>query len=156
MTAEMGSEIEVVVNEQLEFYRKGKAGCLFAAHAALNPDRFGWRFSIVKPEREQIEETVQSAIDLEGVSTQSLVFPEVTTVPDLKNFLAVLGQTNCCILGQQEIFEDSICLGYRMQAGELTSWVTGFGNFDFLPNTRHAPYTEKSPFAVNLAQIINM
>lgn len=36
----------------------------------------------------------------------------------------------------------AMCLGYRMQVGDLKSWVTGFGNFDFLPKTSQAPYAE--------------
>jgi hypothetical protein len=30
----------IVIETQLEFYRRGGAGCLFAAHAAKNPQAF--------------------------------------------------------------------------------------------------------------------
>ena len=37
---------------------------------------------------------------------------------------------------------DYICVGLRVVSGSERSWVTGFGNFDFLPKTRQAPFTE--------------
>jgi hypothetical protein len=45
-------------------------------------------------------------------------------------------------LEQKEEFDDSMCLGYRVAVGDLTSWMTGFGPFAFLPKTRQAPFTE--------------
>lgn len=133
---------QVVINRQLEFYRRGEAGCLFAAHASLNPERFEWRLSVSNPEKSEIEKIIVSAISLNDISTQSIIFPTITTASDLKSFLAVLESVDYCSLEQQEEFCGAICLGYRMRIGELTSWMTGFGNFDFLPKTRRAPYTE--------------
>lgn len=135
-------ERQTVINRQLEFYRKGEAGCLFAAHASLNPDRFEWRFSVCDTERSQIEEVVRSAIDLEQVSTQSIIFPAVNSMNGLRDLLYVLPTVEHCFLEQEEEFMGSMCLGYRMHIGDLTSWITGFGSFDFLPKTRQAPYTE--------------
>jgi len=41
-----------VVETQLEFYRKGGAGCLFAAHVAGDPIKYGWRLSVSKVDKE--------------------------------------------------------------------------------------------------------
>lgn len=131
-----------IVERQLEFYRRGEAGCLFAAHASLNPDRFEWKFSVTRPESSRLEEIIRLAMTDNRISTQSIILPEVTTVDKLRVFLEILGNTKYCLLEQEEESFESICLGYRMKIGELKSLVTGFGNFDFLPKTRQAPYTE--------------
>jgi hypothetical protein len=45
--------------------------------------------------------------------------------------------------GQEQEYMESICVGYRVNLGDnLTSWVTGFGGFDFLPKTRQSVFTE--------------
>jgi len=136
------TEDQNIINTQLDFYKKGRAGCLFAAHAATNPDRYGWQLSVATPEKDKIEVLVRSATSLDHISTQSIIFPNVTSADDLKLLLSVLKDVNSCTLEQQEEFLGQICLGYRMHIGTLTSWVTGFGNYDFLPPTRRAPYTE--------------
>ncbi|MEK7582460.1 MAG: hypothetical protein AAB452_01185 [Patescibacteria group bacterium] len=133
---------QAIIEAQLEFFRKGGAGCLFAAHAARDPGRFGWKLSVSDTDVQKIEELIRSAISVADVSTQSIIFPSVLKWPDLKNLLAVLRETPLVALGQQEEFADSMCLGYRITVGEFTSWVTGFGGFDFLPKTRQSVFTE--------------
>lgn len=133
---------QTIIETQLEFFRKGKAGCLFAAYAARDPSRFGWRLSVSDVGQAQIEELIQSAISLEDVSTQSIIFPSVVKWEDLKKLLVVLKEVSSVSLEQEEEFEDSVCLGYRIQVGELKSWVTGFGGFDFFPKTRQSVFTE--------------
>lgn len=94
-------EHQTIIDSRLEFYRRGEAGCLFAAHAALNPDRFAWRFSVSTVEKLQIEELVQSAISLDNVSTQTILLPAVVSVNDLHDFLSVLESVDYCTLDQQ-------------------------------------------------------
>ncbi|PIP55853.1 MAG: hypothetical protein CO183_00085 [Candidatus Zambryskibacteria bacterium CG_4_9_14_3_um_filter_42_9] len=133
---------QTIIETQLEFYRNGGAGCLFAAHAARDPSKYGWRFSISNVDTVQIEELIQSAISLADVSTQSIIFPSVMMQEDLKTLLLILKETPSVSLEQEEEFEDAVCLGYRISIGDLKSWVTGFGGFDFFPKTRQAVFTE--------------
>lgn len=131
-----------VIETQLEFYRKGGAGCLFVAHAAGDPARYGWRLSVSRVEKGEIGDLVQQAILLKEVSTQSIIFPAVITTEDFRNFLLVLKDTSLFFLEQEVKFRGMICLGYRVRVGKAVSWVTGFGGFDFLPKTRQAVFTE--------------
>ncbi len=133
---------QAIIETQLEFYRKGGAGCLFAAHAARDPSKYGWRLSVSDVDKVLIEELIQSAISLASVSTQSIIFPSVMMLGDLKSLLLILKETPSVLLEQKEEFEDAVCLGYRVNVGNLKSWMTGFGSFDFFPKTRQAVFVE--------------
>ncbi len=133
---------QAIIETQLEFFRKGGAGCLFAAYAAKDPERFGWKLTVSEVEKVQIGELIRSAIALESVSTQSIIFPSVLKWEDLRHLLLTLKETPLVSLEQEEEFSGSICLGYRIAVGDLKSWVTGFGSFDFLPKTRQTVFTE--------------
>lgn len=133
---------QAIIETQLEFYRKGGAGCLFAAHAARDPSKYEWRLSVSDVDKAQIEDLIQSAIFLAEVSTQSIIFPSVMTRENLKNLLLILKETPSVSLDQEEEFDDAMCLGYRIKVGDLKSRMTGFGSFDFFPKTRQAVFTE--------------
>ncbi len=133
---------EAVIATQLEFYRRGDAGCLFAAHAAGDPAEYEWRLSVAKVEKVEIEGLVASAISAPDVSTQSIIFPSIVTEEDLLGLLRVLNESDVFRLEQQERFKGSMCLGYRVKVGDMVSWLTGFGGFDFFPKTRQAVFVE--------------
>ena len=135
-------QVKTVIETQLEFYRRGGAGCLFAAYAAADPSRYGWRLSVSNVDETGIEGLVQSAISLPEVSTQSIVFPSILTREDLRHLLFILKEVPSVSLEQEEEFKGSICLGYRVKVGDLKSLMTGLGSFDFLPKTRQSVFTE--------------
>ena len=110
-----------IIETQLAFYRRGDAGCLFAAHAAGDPAYFGWRLSVSGVEKTQIEEMIQSAIYLENVSTQSIIFPSVMSNVDLKKLLVLLKEVHFMSVEQEEEFSGTMCLGYRVKVGDLKS-----------------------------------
>jgi len=97
-----------VIETQLEFYRKGGAGCLFAAHAAGDPARYGWRLSVSKVDKEEIVRLVQQAISLDEVSTQSIIFPSIITTEDFRNFLLLLKDASPFFLEQEVKFRGMI------------------------------------------------
>ena len=99
-----------IIETQLEFYRKGGAGCLFAAHAARDPSKYEWRLSVSNIDKVRVEELIQSAISLVNVSTQSIIFPSVITQEDLKDLLLVLKETPSISLEQEEEFEGAVRL----------------------------------------------
>jgi len=131
-----------VIATQLEFYRRRKAGCLFAAFAASDPSKYGWRLLVGSADEDRIEESIQAAIISPEVFTQSIIFPSITTQEHMKDLLSVLRKTPSVSLEQEKKFEDSVCLGFRVKVGHLKSFVTGLGCFDFLPKTRQAFFTE--------------
>lgn len=135
-------QAQAIIEVQLEFFRKGGAGCLFAAYAAQDPARFEWKLTVSDVDRDEIENLIQSAIIAKNVSTQSIIFPSILRWEDLKHLLVVLREVLLVTVGQEEEFAGSVCLGYRIKVGEFTSWVTGFGGFDFLPKTRQSVFTE--------------
>ena len=85
---------------------------------------------------------IQSAIDDEKVSTQSIIFPTVLVWNDLKELLLTLMKIPTISLGQEDECKESVCLGYRLKIEDNSSWILGFGGFDFLPKTRQSLFTE--------------
>ena len=133
---------EQIIKVQLSFYREGNAGCLFAAHASAEPEKFGWYLAVSEIDQKHIETLIQSAIADEKVSTQSIIFPKVLVWEDLRALLLTLVKIQAISLGQEEECEGSVCLGYRLKIEDNSSWILGFGGFDFLPKTRQALFTE--------------
>ena len=134
---------EAIIEAQLEFFKKGGAGCLFAAHAARDPAKFEWRLSVLSEVKATlIEDLVESAIIAKNVSTQSIIFPSILELDDLRHLLEVLKNVPSISIEQEEEFMGMICLGYRIKVGNLKPWVTGFGGFNFLPKTRQSVFTE--------------
>jgi hypothetical protein len=132
----------LVIETQLEFYRKGGAGCLFAAHAAQNPKKYGWRLSVTTTDVTHIVALAQEALTDETISTQSIILPSVVNPDDLVRLLRSLENAEPFSLGLNEHFKRVTCLGLRVRVGKEDSWVAGFGNFKFLPKTRQAVFTE--------------
>ena len=126
----------------MEFYQEGRAGCIFAAVAAENPDKYGWVQKIVEVDSNVIEHEIQDAINANSVTTLSLIFPSVTTAGDLVSLVNELKLCPSVILEENCEFEGFRCLGFRVRVGDSLSWVSGFGNFKFLPETRRTPYAE--------------
>lgn len=133
---------QFIIDAQLDFYKRGGAGCMFAAHAAKDPARFGWRFTLSDADVHAIGGIIESAIADPNTSTQSILIPSADDAKGLVLLLACLPKTKNVSLEPPRLFKRSVCIGYRIRVGESHSWVTGFGNFDFLPRTRRAPTTE--------------
>lgn len=131
-----------IIKTQLEFYKRGGAGCLFAAHAAHNPSKYEWRLSVCEVNPEKIEGIVQEAITFPAVSTQSIIFPSVIHSKELSVLLSVLQEVASFFLEQEVEYEKMMCLGFRARINDKVSWVTGLGGFSFLPKTRQAVFTE--------------
>lgn len=131
-----------VVNAQLEFYRNGASGCLFAAHVASNPTKFGWRLSVSELDENNVEKIIQEAASEPEISMQSIIFPSILNEEDLIKLLLFMKNGNSFTLEQEQEVAGLMCLGYRIRIGNKLSWVTGFGDFYFLPKTRQAPFTE--------------
>jgi hypothetical protein len=130
-----------IIQEQMNFYKNGLSGCYFASVAAKNPHMYGWHQSVIDANVQDINESLVSAINNPNISTLSLIVPKVCEPIDLINLTQELIQVPVIQVESQE-YNSFTCLGVRVLVGDYISWVTGFGNFSFLPKTRQAPYTE--------------
>lgn len=131
-----------IVEAQLNFYRRGQAGCKFAALAATGPSRYGWLHRLVPPNLATIEAEIAAAIMDPDTTTVSLTFPSISQADELVGLIQEVSNGSLIFLQQDAVFEGFRCLGLRVRVGELLSWVSGFGPFDFLPATRRSPHTE--------------
>ena len=133
----------LIVSKQLEFFCQSKAGCAFAAFAAGNPIKYGWIHNILKAvDASAIDTEIEQAINLQEVTTLSLIFPDVDSLEELLQLIRVIANSQYMFLEQDVIFDGYRCLGFRVRVGQLLSWVSGFGNFGCFPKTRQTVYTE--------------
>ncbi len=131
-----------VIEDQLHFYGSGKAGCMFAAIAAKNPSKYGWKHTILDVDHEKIDLVTSQSIADGTITTISLVFPFIKVPSELVKLIKELQFCKNVFLEQRELFKGSWCLGFRARVGKFSSWISGFGNFNFLPETRRSPYVE--------------
>ncbi|MEQ1761093.1 MAG: hypothetical protein ABL986_22525 [Vicinamibacterales bacterium] len=135
-------EADIIIEKQKRFFIEKKAGCLFAAVAARNPQKYGWIHAVLTPTSKSIDHAIDEAIETPTTTMVSLLFPEVKTVNQLLDFVSVLKRCRTLNLAQVETFDESVCLGFRARIGSNASFVTGFGDYPFLPATRRAPTVE--------------
>lgn len=135
--------VHPIVATQLEFFQKNKTGCAFAAFAARNPVYYGWRHVVLSATPSDIDTALDEAMGDESTTTISLIFPQITSIAELQNFVDdVIGKCSTLWIEQDQEWDDRRCVGIRGKVSGCSSWVTGFGPFTCLPNTRRAPFTE--------------
>src|SRR5665811_614284 len=123
------SKKQEIIQNQIEWIKSGKIGCLFASALVRKHEEIGWMFD-VNPEKLEIP---QSAFIL------SLIFPEANTET-----------IRTWALGNGMYFEniDKLYQGLRIKIDKDISWVQYFGQ-DSHVKTRQSPYPMLS-FAVKL------
>jgi hypothetical protein len=136
------SDESLIIRTQLDFFRQNQAGCAFANYAAFEPIKYGWIHKILKVDASGIDAEIEKAINQQDITTLSLIFPDVDSVESLLKLIRVMTNCNYILLEQNVIFDRYCCLGFRVKVGQLLSWVSGFGAFDFFPKTRQTAYTE--------------
>lgn len=117
---------------QWEFYAQGGAGCVFAALAAREPGRYGWIQKEARCEPRLIHELIEEEVEREETSMVSLVFPEVRTADQLVHLVNCLAEIPKMRV-EVTPFGDFVCVGFRYLMHGAKSWVSGFGDYDFLP-----------------------
>lgn len=132
-----------IIEKQLDFYKNKKSGCTFASILAHNPSKYKWKHFIVNEvNNKKIDDIIIQAIKDRNISTVSIIFPSVISSEDFIYFITVLEKCENIVLEQDIVKNNYRCLGFRAKVFNNLSWISGFGNFDFLPKTRQAPYTE--------------
>lgn len=130
-----------IISAQLDFFSRNGSGCGFAALAAKDPTKYEWEHLVVQSgDYGQIDDVVQAATEREGVSTLSLVFPEVVSDDDLDSFLPLLDK-GAVHLNAKVDTATSRCYRFRAKIGDEESFVSGFGDFGYMPITRQTKFT---------------
>lgn len=132
---------EELIQHQLDFFAANRSGCGFAAQAAKEPERHEWHHVVVRATAySSIDSIVQDAVAADGVSTLSLIFPDVRDGAELDQFLPILNGTVIYLHAKLDTAENR-CYRFRAKVGHEESYVSGFGPFDFMPETRRTPST---------------
>lgn len=122
----------------LDFFVRNATGCAFAAHVARDPARFDWAIETLGAnDVDTIDEVISNAIGNGGISTLSLVFPEVTTEADL---IALIPRLDREIIFLHEVINvnSKRCFRFRAKIGNDVSYISGFAPFNTMPITRRA------------------
>lgn len=131
-----------ITERQMQFYRRTGAGCAFAAAAAKDPERYGWRQYVLAPDSSQIQCAARDAVECPDVSTASFIFPSVDTLDGVVDLIKVLSATPPFFIESDKYFGDYRCISIRAKIGLALSWVSGFGPFADFPVTRRSPFVE--------------
>jgi hypothetical protein len=132
-----------IIEKQLEFFRRGGAGCVFSTVAGKNPQSHGWHHFCVDAQKDEVGRAIASAINDADTSTLSLIFPNVRSDQELVQMIKEFQLCRNVSLEQSILHQAYRCFGFRIQiTKDIVSWVSGFGNYNFFPKTRQAPYTE--------------
>ncbi|WP_123906325.1 hypothetical protein [Sphingorhabdus sp. YGSMI21] len=129
-------------SEQRKFFRSNGSGCAFAATAAKDMAKYGWTQIKSDVDPVSIDKHIKSAIRSEEITTLSLLFPDVDQDQNLKELIENLEKCDSVYLENRFESNDNYGFQFRARVNELTSWVTGFGPFEYLPVTRQSPRTE--------------
>lgn len=136
--------IKIIKEKQQKFYQSGRSGCVFAAIAAKDLLKYEWCQEVINTiDPKEIDSIIDFYKKAEGISTLSLIFPNVKTLYDLCTLIYSLEKCENIIIKHSN-YEEYDCFGIRVKYEEMQSWVTGFGPFSFFPATKQAPYTEIS------------
>lgn len=138
----------VVLNVHRHWHRQGQTGCWFAQDFSKTMDSRSWR-TVVNPQHrhrdfaQRLAQDVQDAIDAPECELLSVVLPRLTTAFELLDLVRQCRAISGWILDESAKLETLVGIQIRIPLGGATfSWVLGFGQFDFLPITRQAPFTE--------------
>jgi hypothetical protein len=137
----MPVEDSQVKEDQRQFFSRNRAGCAFAAYAAKRPDKYGWASVVLEVDTGWIDEALAHAIADPDTEALSMIFPSVKTTEALIELIEACRRSSQFF---DEGYSDEATRFVQLRAcigGDL-SWVTGFGNFEFLPATRQAPHCE--------------
>lgn len=135
--------VGIIKSTQMDWYKSHKCGCSFAALAAKDPDKYGWK-QIVTPDKItniELDAIIDKCFNDDTITTVSLIFPNMTTIKDIKDLMAFMCTTSRCIYGS--IYDGEFTYEeLRFKHNDDIAWVSGFAPLECLPKTRQAPYTE--------------
>jgi hypothetical protein len=132
-----------IIAAQLKFFQEGKAGCQFAVLVSNNPGFYRWKHVVVDgTDVAKIDQITDGAIADSEINQLSLLFPQIKTRLALEELLNQFELSRVFYFEPEIGFEGYKCVRLRAKVLDKTSWVSGLGPFNFLPETRRAPYTE--------------
>ncbi len=130
------------------WHRQGQTGCWFAQEFSKTMNLEKWRAVVISAHRavncrQIISREVEDAIAASDCEALSIIFPRLNTLSELLDLIGLCRSIEGWMVGPPDGTDDiaGIQIKIPLQHG-CSSWVLGFGPFNFLPITRRAPFTE--------------
>lgn len=149
--AELPNPAAIYAVAQRDWHMRGQNGCVFARLAARAAPSLSWRYVVVfgatdGSQLHAISEHVQTMSEEPGTQVVSVLFPEVREAGEAASAIRGLACTEQFWLERDDVIDDMLRLHLRYTFGEemakVDAWIMAFGPFNFVPNTRRAPYFE--------------
>lgn len=141
-------------SEQLDWHRAGKQGCMFAQAMSVKYNDQSLFWSRVVIDKEIGLELVLEIIDFvnkcskqEDNQAASIIIPSIKSLEDLISFLKLIKSNFPGVFFETDnaSIKDHTLIAIRFPSAfedNISFWVLGFGNFEFLPKTRQSPLFE--------------
>lgn len=141
-----------VLKMQRHWQAQGQNGCVFGQVAASKAESYGWEANVFSKPIDELEQDPTLLPQLNGLLEQAIMspdcealtylFPRITTIEDMTRLTRLMLQLDRMSFQEVE-YEDKAVIGLRANLGnDVTSWVVGFGPFQFFTRTRQAPIAE--------------
>jgi hypothetical protein len=149
---ELYANDDLVIKMQRHWQAQGQNGCVYGQVAASKAEEYGWKANVFNKTIDEIEQDPEilerlntlfkASIEAPECEAISFLFPQVVNIQDvvrLTRFMMKIDSWSCDV----GVYEDKAIIGLRSQLPNgVTSWIVGFGPFQFFTNTRKAPVTE--------------
>lgn len=143
---------QLVERMQRHWQAQGQNGCVFGQVAASRAEKFGWEANVFSRPIDELEqnpaiipmfnEMLDRAIADPNCEALTYLFPRVTTIEDMTRLTRLMLRLDRMSIDEKE-YEDKAVIGLRADLGDdITSWVVGFGPFQYFTRTRRSPIAE--------------
>jgi hypothetical protein len=148
-----GDRATLIALAQRDWHVRGQTGCLFARLAARDAGSLRWHHVVSEyagrsvSGASDVDAQVRRAVDDDGIQVVSVVLPAVRDGRTAVSAIRGLAASTPFRLAKDTVDEGRLHLHLRYPVGTGTgesveAWVMAFAPFDFVPNTRRAPYFE--------------
>ena len=120
-----------IIQEQIDWIKSGKIGCVFASALVKQREKIGWHFVYIDTDLNKINIWHYIQKYAKDTFIASLVFPDTWTITDVRNWALNNGMY---IEDIGDMYE-----GLRIKMNEGVSWVQYFGP-DSPVKTRQSPH----------------
>src|SRR3990167_5970766 len=143
---------ELVTRMQRHWQAQGQNGCVFGQVAASKAEKFGWKANVFSRPIAELEQDptivprlntlLEQAITSPTCEALTYLFPRLSNIEDMTRLTRLMLRLDRISIDEAE-YEDKAIIGLRADIGNgVTSWIVGFGPFDFFTRTRQAPIAE--------------
>ena len=138
---------------QRDWHVRGQTGCMFVRLAARDAGNLRWHYVVSEyvgrsvSGASEVQAQVNRAVDDNEIQVVSIVLPGVRDARTAVSAIRELAASTSFWLAKDAVDEGLLHLHLRYPVGagrgeSVEAWVMAFAPFDFVPNTRRAPYFE--------------